>query len=254
MSSKKPDFLITGRLKSTRLPKKIILKIKGKPLICHLLDRIKMAKRIGEIVVCTSTNPQDDPLYEIAQKEGIACYRGSEEDVLLRLYKAASERGLDYFVNITADCPLVDPLFIDRTVEEYEKTNADLIRFDLLPRGQGLNGIKVSALKEVCEIKTETETEVWGDYFTRSGRFTFHSPQVEDVYLHPTLKTSIDYPEDYEFLKMIFDELYMQGRIFSLLDVIDLVDRKPELLAINSHCIKKGVEHVSKTKEIAFRG
>jgi spore coat polysaccharide biosynthesis protein SpsF len=254
MFNNKPGFLITGRLKSKRLPRKVILEVKGRPLICHMLDRIKAAKRIGEIVICTSTNPQDDPFHEIAQREGVSCYRGSEDDVLMRLLEAASEHGLDYFVNITADCPLIDPLFINRTVDEYERTHADLVRFDLLPRGQGPNGIKVSALKKVCEIKAETETEVWGDYFTRSGLFTFHSPQVEDIYLHPTLKTSIDYPEDYEFLKRIFDELYVSGVIFSLLDVINLVNRKPELLAINSHCINMGVEHISKTKEIAFRG
>lgn len=247
-------FLITARLKSKRLPGKVILEVNGRPLISYMIERVKAARRIDEIVICTSTNPQDDPLEKIAKSEGILCFRGSEADVLRRLYEAALLRKYDYIVNITADCPLIDPLFIDRMVEEYEKTNVDLVRFDLLPRGQGPNGIKVIALKEVCEIKTETETEVWGDYFTRSGQFTFYSPQVEDVYLHPTLKTSIDYLEDYEFLKRIFDELYVPGEIFSLLDIINLVNKRPELLAINSHCINLGIEHVSKTKEIAFRG
>lgn len=247
MSKMTFGFLITARLKSKRLPNKIILEIYGRPLICYMIDRIKAAKRIDKVIICTSTNPQDNPLEKIAHSEGIFCYRGSEEDVLVRLYEAAIEQGIDYIVNITADCPLIDPMFIDRVVEEYIKTDADLIRFDCLPLGQGPSGIKVAALEKVCKIKEETDTEVWGDYFTKTGIFSFHSPEIESRYYHPRLKTSLDYPEDYEFIKIIFSELYSGNNIFSLADIINLVNRKPELLAINSHCAQKCIEHISKT-------
>ena len=82
-------FLITARLKSTRLPKKIMLEVMGKPLIVHMLDRIKHSRYIEDIVICTSTNSQDDPLEEIAEKEHVHCFRGSEDDVLERLLRAA---------------------------------------------------------------------------------------------------------------------------------------------------------------------
>lgn len=247
MSKMTIGFLITARLKSKRLPNKIILEVYGRSLICYMIERIKAAKRIDKVIICTSTNSQDNPLEKIANSEGIFCYRGSEEDVLVRLYEAAIKYNVDYIVNITADCPLIDPLFIDRVVEEYEKTDADLIRFNRLPLGQGPSGIKVSALEKVCKIKEETETEVWGDYFTKSGIFYFHNPDIESHYFHPTLKTSLDYPEDYEFIKTIFSELYMPPRIFSLLDIINLVKKKPGLLLINSHCAEKCVEHIAKT-------
>ena len=142
-------FLITGRLKSTRLPKKVILEIAGKPMIVHMLDRIKLAKRIDKIVICTSTNPQDDPLEKIAKDETVYCYRGSENDVLMRLHEAAVKYHVDYIVNITADCPLIDPFFIDQIVKTYESTNADLIMSFKLPMGQRPYGIKPSALKKV---------------------------------------------------------------------------------------------------------
>ena len=101
----KTAFLITARLKSTRLPKKILLEVAGKPLIVHMLDRIKNATSIDKIIICTSTNHQDDPLEEIAGQEQVSCFRGSEEDVLVRLLEAAQSHGLKYFANITADCP-----------------------------------------------------------------------------------------------------------------------------------------------------
>lgn len=240
-------FLITGRLKSTRLPKKVILEVAGKPLFSHMCDRLKHAQRIERIVLCTSTNTQDNPLIACAQKEGISYYRGSEEDVLERLCEAAVFYDFDYTVNITADCPIVDPLFVDMIVDEYEKTNADLIRFTNLPPGQGPNGIKVKALKKVCELKNEKETEVWGGYFTNAAIFRCHDATVDEQYIFPGLKTTIDYPEDYEFLKRVFDELYVPGRVFSLKAIIELLKKKPDLLAINSHCIERGKEHIRQT-------
>ena len=83
------SFLITARLKSTRLAKKILLEVQGKPLITHMINRIKYAKNINKIIICTSTNTQDDPLEKIAQQEKIDCYRGSEDDVLQRLLETA---------------------------------------------------------------------------------------------------------------------------------------------------------------------
>jgi spore coat polysaccharide biosynthesis protein SpsF len=242
----KVGFLITGRLKSSRLPKKVTLEVVGRPLFSHMCERLKQAKRIDEIVLCTSTNPQDDPLVELAQGEGILCYRGSEEDVLDRLCKAALYHDHEYAVNITADCPLIDPIFVDMIVDECEKTDADLIRMTQLPPGQGPNGIKVKALEKLCEIKDETETEVWGGYFTNSNLFHYHDASVDERYLCPGLKTTLDYPEDYEFMKKVFDELYSPGKIFSLADIIDLVKEKPELLEINSHCLEMGKEHIKK--------
>lgn len=240
-------FLITARLKSKRLPKKVLLDLAGRPAICHMLDRIRRAKRVNKIVICTSTNPQDDPLAQIAVQEGVSCYRGSEDDVLARLYGAAVKHGVDYVVNITADCPLVDPAHIDRIVKAYESTNADLISTSQLPAGQRPYGIKVDALGRVYEIKAESDTEVWEEYFTKSGLFYTLDLEVEPEYRHPQLKTSLDYPDDYEFLKRLFNELYVHGKVFSLKDVLLLVRQHPEILSINAHCKAWGIKHISMT-------
>ncbi len=233
----KTAFLITARLKSTRLPKKIILEVKGKPLIVHMIDRIKRAIHIDKIVICTSINPQDNLLEDIANKEAVYCYRGSENDVLERLLRAANNHGLDYFANITADCPMIDPLLIDKAIEEYEKTNADLVKYDDQNNDVPFNCyvIKVTALKKICELKTETDTECWLNYFKSSGKFRIHEIPMENQYKHAALKTSLDYPEDYEFMKKVFNVLYESNKYFSLLDIINLVNNCPDILAINSN-------------------
>ena len=233
----KTAFLITARLKSTRLPKKILLVVAGKPLIVHMLDRIKNATSIDKIIICTSTNPQDDPLEEIADQEQVSCFRGSEEDVLVRLLEASRSHGLKYFANITADCPMMDPFLIDRAVMEYQKKDVDLLKFDDSNDDLPFNCyvVKVSALEQVCLRKKEIDTEVWLNYFTSNSDLKIHSIPCEIEYRHKTLKTSLDYPEDYEFIKYVFAELHHPGTYFSMIDIIDLVKKRPDILSINAN-------------------
>ena len=233
----KTSFFITARLKSTRLPEKILLKVVGKPLIVHMLDRIKHATCIDKIVICTSTNPQDDPLEGIAAQENVCCFRGSEEDVLVRLLEAAQSYGLENFANITADCPMMDPKLIDRAVMEYQKSDADLLKYDDSNDDLPFNCylIKMSALEKVCLKKNETNTEVWLKHFTLNPDLNIHTIDVEDEYRHSTLKTSLDYPEDYEFIKRVFAELYQPNTVFSILDIINLVKKRPDIMNINAN-------------------
>ena len=202
-----------------------------------MLDRIKNSTSIDKIIICTSINPQDNPLEEVATQENVFCYRGSEEDVLVRLLEAAKTYSLEHFANITADCPMMDPVLVDRAVIEYQKSDADLLKFDNryldLPFNCYL--IKVSALEKVCRLKKEIDTEAWLKYFTSNPEMNILSIAVENEYRHKTLKTSLDYPEDYEFIKCVFAELYKSDTVFSMLDIINLVKRRPEILNINAN-------------------
>ena len=154
-------FLITARLKSTRLPKKLTLEVVGEFYITWMVRRLKLAADLDEIVICTSTNPQDDPLEDVARKEGIKCFRGSEEDVASRLYEASQKYELDYFINMTADCPFVPYDYISSLIELYKETDADLIKCYDLPEGMFLSGVKPSAMKRVIEMKDTGFMEYW---------------------------------------------------------------------------------------------
>ncbi len=229
-------FLITARLKSTRLPGKIMLGLNHKPVIRHMINRLKASSILDRIIICTSTNPQDKPLVDIALDENIDYFRGSENDVISRLNAAAKKFKLDYVLNVTADCPLVSIEHFEVMVNKYQETDADLIRNMQLPIGLYSYGLKVDALRIVCEIKKSTETEVWGRYFTDTGLFNVSDLDAATDYIRPGYRFTLDYPEDFEFFRKIFNHFGDDTYKTPTLDIIRYLDKNPSIVAINSHC------------------
>lgn len=231
----KVAILVTARLKSTRLPRKVIKPIHGRPMIAHMLDRLKLAQRPSDIIICTSPLEQDDPLVEIAQQEGVQCYRGDPDDVLLRLTNVAEKFGVDTVVSCTADNPFVDPEYIDRLVNFHLEHGYDYSKNNGLPFGAFSYALAYRAMVRVCEIKAETDTEVWGDYFTETGQFSWGVMQVNDPSVRwPELRLTVDTPQDFELVTRIFDELYKPGQVFSLAEIVALCRRRPDLVAVNA--------------------
>ncbi len=228
--------LITARLKSRRLPRKALLPIKGRPMICHLIDRLRVAETPDEIVLCTSTVADDDLLAELAEKEGIACVRGSLDDVLQRLTDAASQCGVDVTFNCTADNPCTDPGYLDRLVRFLIEGGYDYAHTEGggLPWGTFGWAVTHPAMLRACEMKAEEDTEVWGGYFTRTGRFKWAICEADEDVNWPDLRLTVDTPKDLEFVRRVFDELYEPGKVFVLKDIIDLYRRRPDLASINA--------------------
>lgn len=232
----KVGFLITARLKSTRLPLKLLKEVSGKPIFIHMLDRLKLAKRVDQIIICTSTHPDDDRLAELATSEHVTCFRGDENDVLKRLYDAAVTFKVDYILNVTADCPFADPHYADKVVSAFESTGADLVRSCNLPHGAYCYGIKPSALKTVLEIKDKVDSEVWGRYFTDTDLFdVFDLPIDDPFHRQPNLRMTLDYPEDLQFFNAIFDHLYQPGKVFSLDEILLFLQENPQIVRLNEH-------------------
>lgn len=247
-------YLITARLKSTRLPRKLLREIKGKPVISHMIDRLKLAKHVDQIIICTSSKPQDAPLMDIAEENGVSCFCGDPDDVIARLYSASALHGLDYILNITGDCPFVDPIYADKVVEEFVRTDADLIRVFDLPHGAFSYGISPASLKKVIEIKENTDTEVWGRYFTDTDLFTVVDMEVEnDFHRKPHLRMTLDYPEDLAFFEAVFDYLYVPGAVFSLDDILQLLEKRPEIIEINRGCADAFKKRFDRQSEICLK-
>jgi spore coat polysaccharide biosynthesis protein SpsF len=239
-------ILITARLKSTRLPMKVIKPILGRPMICHMLDRLKLAQRPQKIIICTSPLAQDDPLEEIADQEAVYCFRGPPDDVLLRLTRASAQFGVDIVVSCTADNPFVDPVYIDRLVDLHIAERNDYSRVEGLPFGTFSYALSYPAMVRACQIKAETDTEVWGGYFTQTGQFKTGVLQVTDPAVRrPDLRLTVDTPEDFELVTRIFDELYRDERIFSLTEIVALLDDRPDLRAINAQVKQKAAKPIS---------
>jgi len=201
-----------------------------------MLDRLKRAKTINKIIICTSTNPQDDPLEQVAEQEGIYCFRGSENDVLKRLLDAAKIHDLSYFANVTADCPLIDPSLVDCAVFEHLNNDTDLTMFDNSNHDLPFDCyiLQTQVLERIVNNKNENDTEVWLNYFLSDNKIKINNIEVENKYHCSNLKLSIDYPEDYEFLKRVFSELYESNNYFTVLDIINLINEKPNILNINA--------------------
>ena len=236
----KTAILITARLKSTRLPMKVIKPIHGKPMLVHMLDRLKLAEKPEEIIVCTSTVSQDDQLEEIALQEDVKCFRGDADDVLLRLTSAAEAFGVDTVINCTADNPFVDPVYIDLLAEFHLAHGYAFSKIDGLPFGTFSYALKPQAMKWACQIKAESDTEVWHGYFMDTGHFNWGALQVEDPSLRwPELRLTVDTPEDFEMVSRIFDELYKPGKVFPLREILNLCRLKPEIPKINETIVQK---------------
>jgi spore coat polysaccharide biosynthesis protein SpsF len=236
----KAAILITARLKSTRLPLKVIKPIHGKPMVVHMLDRLKLANEPEEIIICTSTVGQDDPLEEIAAQEGVQCFRGDPEDVLLRLTNAAEAFDVETIISCTADNPFVDPAYIDKLYQYHIGQKNEFTKINGLPWGVFSYAISHAAMKRACDIKNERDTEVWHAYFTDTGYFRWGALEVQDTAIRwPELRLTVDTPEDFEMVTRVFDELYEPGRVFPLAGIVDLCRRKPEIPAINETVMQK---------------
>ena len=244
----KTAVFIPVRTGSARLPKKSLLQIKGKKVIEHLIERVKLSKTPDLIVLCTTKNPDDKILVEIAKRNNIKYFRGSEKDVLKRYFDAAIKHDVDFIVSVEGDDILCDPEFIDETIKHFKSTDADFIKYEGLPLGSSPCGIKVNALRTVCELKAETDTETgWSRYFTDTGIFKVERVETKNRKLrHPEIRMTLDYPEDYEFFKLIFDRLYKKNKMFTLREVLDLLEKEPEIADINKHLQGKYWEYFEK--------
>lgn len=236
MKRSKTVILVTARLKSQRLPLKAIRPIFGRPLVAHLIDRLKLVRGADGIVLCTSALSEDDPLEVIATQEKIGCFRGHPEDVLVRLTDAAKRYGADTVVSVTADNPFTDPVHIDELIRFQLEGGYDFSRVEGLPLGTYAHALSVPAMERACKIKNVTDTEMWGTWFTETGEFECAMVGPRDESLEwPDLRLTVDTPEDFALANEIFRALYRPGNVFSLEDIVTYLRARPELVAINRH-------------------
>jgi len=233
----KIGFLITARLKSERLPLKIIKDLNGKTVIERLIDRTKEIKDITNIVLCTSTNSQDKPLVDIAKDNNIYYFNGDEEDVLKRLLDAAKFFNLDYFLGITADNPLITIHYSNLIVDEIKRNKYDFIKLEGLPLGVATYGMKVKALDVVCKIKSIIDTEIWGYLIDRPEIFDIKTIKIADKLNRPELRLTLDYIEDYELIRNIYYDIPFK-KVLNLYNVINYLDKNPEIAKINQNCVQ----------------
>ena len=235
--------IVQARMRSTRLPGKVMLPLAGRPLLHRMLERVLAARIPFELAVATSTVPADDPIRDLCGQLGIRCFSGDEADLLDRHYRCAREMGADIVVKIPSDCPLIDPQVIDAVLTVFlgECTRYDYVSNlhpATFPDGNDVEVMSFRALElawrsATKEYEREHTTPFLWDNPERFviGNVTFPGGQNYAL----THRWTIDYPEDYEFISAIYGHLWHEDKpIFSMHDILNLLDRNPELAAINS--------------------
>lgn len=237
----KVGLLITARLKSTRLPFKLLKDLNGYSILEHVINRAKTIPNVDNITLCTSINPQDRPLVEIAKNNDIYYYLGSEEDVLDRLKDSANFFGLDCIVSITGENPIFSVDFASRVIDSLVNDKADFVNIEGLPIGCAVYGLSTNALRLVCKIKQEIDTEIWGPLINRPDIFNVVVLKASADLNIQNLRLTNDYPEDFQLMTKIFSSLPYKS-LPTLERVIQLLKENPNFLEINSQCIQKAVD------------
>ena len=224
---------IPVRLDSTRLPRKALLDIDGKPAIVHLIERLKLASLPRDIVLCTTTESTDDALVGVAESCKIRLCRGSKEDLLKRYRQAVEENDVDLIVNVDGDDILIDPEQVDQVAESLLATGADIVKCEGLPFGAAPLGVRADALVRVVASKPDDDTATgWSRFFTDSGEFKIETLVFDDPELrHPEIRMTLDYEEDLQFFRAVFRELRQPVR---LRDAIRLILSRPDIREINA--------------------
>ena len=231
--------LIQARMGSSRFPGKVLEDLSGHPMLWHVVNRARRAKRIDKVVIATTDRPGDDAIAEFCKQEGIAYFRGSEADVLDRFYQAARVNGADVVVRITADCPLIDPAVIDRVVERFERGDCDyacnVIRYTY-PDGLDTEVFSFAALEKAWREASKPSEREHVTPYLRTDKFRIASVE-SDVTLPPGQhRWTVDHPADLQFVRGVYDVFSRNGD-FGYREVLDLLKERPELATLQVETI-----------------
>src|SRR6201992_2633574 len=230
--------VIQARMGSTRLPGKVLKPIAGKPLLWHIVHRLRQCASIEDIAVATSTNPRDDAIVEWGAAEGVIVVRGPEDDVLARYARAAEALDADLIVRVSSDAPFIDAALVDHLVATLIAEDGDYV---LMQEGtecahEGVDPFSRRALDKLM-------MDAAGDPAAKehvTGYFKLHPDFVKIVRAadYPALarkggRFTIDTPDDLAFVEAVHERIQARAGEANLADLLLLLDREPELNKIN---------------------
>jgi len=231
--------IIQARTNSRRLQNKVLLKISNSPIIIHILDRIKKSNYIEQIILATSSNSDDQILLDIANNNQIISFKGNEFDVLDRFYNAAKEYDADPIIRITGDCPLIDPILIDKMTKFFLENNFDYMSNTIertFPDGLDVEIFTFATLKKAfSEATWLSEREHVTPYIIKNPKLFKIFSYTNDVNLSH-FRWCLDEESDYKMIQKIFYELKPK-KFFTTKDILDLLEKNPEISKINSGII-----------------
>jgi len=236
--------IVQARMGSTRLPGKALADIGGATALARVVERLRRSELLQTIVVATTSVREDDAIIEECKRLGAPCFRGSETDVLDRYYQAAMCHKAAAVVRITADCPVIDPELLDEVVRKFRSTGADYASNGIersYPRGLDVEVFSVEALSAAWQAATVPyqREHVTPYFYENPERFRIESLAAPSDY--SAYRWTLDTPEDLQLLRKIYDGFGNRG-LFTWREIIQLMEREPELCSLNSHILQKSLQ------------
>ena len=232
------NAIIQARCGSTRFPNKVFALIDGKPLLWHVVNRLKYATKIDDIIVATTVSEKDDKIEEWCKENNVHCFRGSEENVLNRYYSASEAFPSDYVVRITADDPFKEPKVIDAVITKLIEEGYDHVTNNLppsFPEGLDCEAFKKSALDR---SEKEAETAFEREHVTQ---YIYHHPEIFKIGNVSSaenlsyLRWTVDKDVDFEMVKAVYAHRNPENKGILLMDeILAILKANPEIEKINS--------------------
>ena len=240
INSKKIVAIIQARMGSTRLPGKVLMDVNDIPLLEIMLSRVTKSKLLDQVIIATSNHSNDNQIEEFCKKNNYECFRGSENDVLSRYYKCAKQNNADVVVWLTADCPLIDPKIIDSVINYFWEKGVDYAgntvppETSTFPDGSDVEVFTIKSLEKAYKEAKDPKDREHVTFYLWKYNHGFTTAQFSQSNDWSKYRFTVDYPEDFEFVKLVYENLYHENPNFGMDDIIKLLKKKPELLDINS--------------------
>ena len=231
--------IIQARMGSSRLPGKTMAEVENHPMLWHVIQRVKRATLVDRVVVAIPTSMADDAIETMCREIGVACYRGSEHDVLDRFYHAARAEKAAQVVRITADCPLIDPEVIDRVVRRFQRGDLDYASNAMVrsyPDGLDTEIFSFSALERAWHEANKTSEREHVTPYLRSGKFRTANVENGSASLYQRYRWTVDEAEDLEFIRAVY-KAFREKERFGMKDVLELIEKSPGLEKMNSDIV-----------------
>lgn len=244
LTQNRTGIVIQVRMASTRLPGKAMLPLVGKPVLLHLLDRLKEVQT-AELIVATTVQPEDNVIEHLCRSQDIACLRGDEEDVLSRYVTAAQHYQLEIIVRITGDCPLMDPLMVAKMIQQFQQNSYDYysnLRPRTFPRGLDCEIFTRDLLQKAFDFRKPDDCPEYvvipyvnrHENFLRTGNYSSSENYAD-------LRWTLDEQADFKFIQAVYEALYPQKRLFLWHDILKWIEKNPEMRALNAHVRHKSI-------------
>lgn len=228
--------IIQARMGSTRLPRKTLVDIAGKPLLGHVIDRVCACQRVDDLIVATTNLPEDQDIVCLAEQYQVMTYRGSVDDVLDRFYQAAIQSSAEVIVRVTADDPFKDPRVIDKMITYFlEHPGLDYVSNTIeptYPEGLDVEVFSFEALERAWqETQRPSDREHVTPYIWRNPQ-KFRLANLKHSVDLSHLRWTLDYKADLNFARAVYQRLY-HGEVFFMGDILALLEQEPELAELN---------------------